>query len=371
MKLRDDGDIGKNVDYGKKDLRFMHNLNLYSSFFIFFRAYFILRVIAPLRPYLRMIKEVIKDLPAFTILLLTINFLFSIIIFMIYEQRRKLGLPSGEKKNKFPTYPEVLKDQVDILSTGGYGLGFSGITTSTYMIYLMAFYISIVVMLNLLISVIGEKFGVILEQTIPMDCVERSSLMMEIEGYASFIKGRFEYFQRQSQDQYIHYVRYRTDQEEQEDANVDVEGRMRVMQQKLTKMKDVQDKRFSGIVKTNLRIDNEINTKISGINKVLTHLQRKIDNKITRMGDQTSKDFANIEKNIQGFFKDQIDSVPGLVIKQAKVKEDKEDKDESKGEEVVKQSAATSEKDAVSDKAKSEAHHSEEDDAEVAAKNAA
>ena len=37
-------------------------------------------------------------------------------------------------------------------------------------------------------------------------------------------------------------------------------------------MKDVQDKRFSGIVKTNLRIDNEINTKISGINKVLTHL---------------------------------------------------------------------------------------------------
>jgi len=198
MKLRDDGDIGKNVDYGKKDLRFMHNLNLYSSFFIFFRAYFILRVIAPLRPYLRMIKEVIKDLPAFTILLLTINFLFSIIIFMIYEQRRKLGLPSGEKKNKFPTYPEVLKDQVDILSTGGYGLGFSGITTGTYMIYLMAFYISIVVMLNLLISVIGEKFGVILEQTIPMDCVERSSLMMEIEGYASFIKGRFEYFQRHS-----------------------------------------------------------------------------------------------------------------------------------------------------------------------------
>ena len=239
------------------------------------------------------------------------------------------------------------------------------------MIYLMAFYISIVVMLNLLISVIGEKFGVILEQTIPMDCVERSSLMMEIEGYASFIKGRFEYFQRHSQDQYIHYVRYRTDQEEQEDANVDVEGRMRVMQQKLTKMKDVQDKRFSGIVKTNLRIDNEINTKISGINKVLTHLQRKIDNKITRMGDQTSKDFANIEKKIQGFFKDQIDSVPGLVMKQAKVKEDKEDKDESKGEEVVKQSAATSEKDAVSDKAKSEAHHSEEDDAEVAAEDAA
>jgi len=32
---------------------------------------------------------------------------------------------------------------------------------------------------------------------------------------------------------------YRTDQEESEDANVDVEGRMRVMQQKLTKMKDV------------------------------------------------------------------------------------------------------------------------------------
>lgn len=107
------------------------------------------------------------------------------------------------------------------------------------MIYLMAFYISIVVMLNLLISVIGEKFGVILEQTIPMDCVERSSLMMEIEGYAAFLKAGFKYFQKPTQDQFIHFVRYRTDQEEQEDANVDVEGRMRVMQQKLTKMRYV------------------------------------------------------------------------------------------------------------------------------------
>jgi len=110
LKLREEGVIGEKAKFEKKDLIFMHNLNLYSSFFIFFRAYFILRVIAPLRPYLRMIKEVIKDLPAFTVLLLTINFLFSIIIFMIYEQRRKLGLPSGEKKNKFPSYPEVLKD---------------------------------------------------------------------------------------------------------------------------------------------------------------------------------------------------------------------------------------------------------------------
>lgn len=141
----------------------MHKMNLYSSFFIFFRAYFILRVIAPLRPYLRMIKEVVKDLPAFTVLLLTINFLFSIIIFMIYDERKKLGLSSGEKKNAFPTYSEVLKDQADILATGGYGLGIASLTTGTYMIYLMAFYISIVVMLNLLISVIGEKFGVILE----------------------------------------------------------------------------------------------------------------------------------------------------------------------------------------------------------------
>lgn len=85
---------------------------------------------------------------------------------------------------------------MDILSTGGYSLGIASLTAGTYMIYLMAFYISIVVMLNLLISVIGEKFGVILEQTIPMDCVERSSLMMEIEGYAAFLKAGFKYFQK-------------------------------------------------------------------------------------------------------------------------------------------------------------------------------
>jgi len=39
-------------------------------------------------------------------------------------------------------------------------------------------------MLNLLIAVIGERFGIILEQTIPMDCVERSNLMLETEELA-------------------------------------------------------------------------------------------------------------------------------------------------------------------------------------------
>lgn len=84
-------------------------------------------------------------------------------------------------------------------------------------------------MLNLIIAVIGERFGIILEQTIPMDCVERSNLMLEIEGFASFFRSLFDKCGKVTGDQFIHFVRYRSDMEDDEDADVDVEGRMRVM----------------------------------------------------------------------------------------------------------------------------------------------
>ena len=84
------------------------------------------------------------------------------------------------------------------------------LSSGCFLLYFMAYFVSVIVMLNLLIAVIGEKFGVILEQTVPMDCVERSILMLEIEGFAGFLE-RIGYFKPDTNDQFIHFVRYRSD----------------------------------------------------------------------------------------------------------------------------------------------------------------
>lgn len=44
-------------------------------------------------------------------------------------------------------------------------------------------YFQFIIMMNLLIAIIGEKFGIVLEQSIPLDCQERAHFMIEIEEF--------------------------------------------------------------------------------------------------------------------------------------------------------------------------------------------
>jgi len=70
-----------------------------------------------------------------------------------------------------------------------------------------------------------------------MDCVERTNLMMEIEGFASFLRYILPGYSTDVELRYIHFARYVSESEDDE-GNVDEEGRMRVMQNKISKMKD-------------------------------------------------------------------------------------------------------------------------------------
>lgn len=149
-------------------------------------------------------------------------------------------------------------------------------STTHFILYTTAFYFCVVLMLNLLIAIIGERFGVVLEQTVPMDCVERTNLMMEIEGFAQLLR---HFFSAQSTDEelfYIHYARYVSESEDDE-GNVDVEGRMRVMQNKITKMKEFQHKEITGFSKHLQEMEQDVNASLNGIIKTIQHLQRKVD----------------------------------------------------------------------------------------------
>lgn len=62
--------------------------------------------------------------------------------------------------------------------------------------------------------------------------------MMEIEGYAQIlrrIKSFIPSFSNEEERRYIHFARY-VQESEGDDSNADVEGRMRVIQNKITKM---------------------------------------------------------------------------------------------------------------------------------------
>jgi len=67
---------------------------------------------------------------------------------------------------------------------------------------------------------------------------------------------------------YIHFARY-VSESENDEGNVDVEGRMRVMQNKISKMKDTQQKVMIGFSKHQQQMEKDINASLNGIIKTI------------------------------------------------------------------------------------------------------
>jgi len=67
---------------------------------------------------------------------------------------------------------------------------------------------------------------------------------------------------------YIHFARYVSESEDDE-GNVDVEGRMRVMQNKITKMKEFQQKEITGFIKHQEMMEKDVNASLNGIIKTI------------------------------------------------------------------------------------------------------
>jgi len=85
-----------------------------STGFILIRGFFVMRVFSSLRPLIRMIKEVVKELGSFTILLGISLFFFSVITFMMFRSVEQLkGKTTGKVK-----YFAIAQDQINLLAGG-------------------------------------------------------------------------------------------------------------------------------------------------------------------------------------------------------------------------------------------------------------
>lgn len=134
---------------------------------------------------------------------------------------------------------DIFLAHVTLIATGLYDEDSVNMdNTASYFLYLLAFYIIFIVSLNLLIAIISERFGIVLEQTIPMDCIERSSLMLEIEDFVQmyhFLRSYFGGKAPPDDEFYINLCRYhkRVNEDEADPENIETEGRVRFLQDKI------------------------------------------------------------------------------------------------------------------------------------------
>lgn len=224
-------------EYDKSTIKGMNNVNLASCILIFVRTFFLLRMFSSLRPLIRMIKEVLLALIPFTVVLFFPCFFFSAATFILEEKHYLLGEKEGQKE---PQYLAFGEDQISIIASGQYSDANTPTTLVGFLFYLSAFFFVVVVMMNLIIAYITERYQVILEQTIPMECKERCVLLNEIEGFVNFLEKFGANAGTGSADgakhYYYHFARYQVDPDLKNAANVEVEGRMRAMMTKIKKI---------------------------------------------------------------------------------------------------------------------------------------
>jgi len=86
-------------------------------------------------------------------------------------------------------------------------------TNDGFVMYFISFYFTVIIMMNLLIAIITERYQIVLEQTVPMECIERCVLMIEIEGFVNFLNKFISNNQGGGAKYYYHFARYFQDSE--------------------------------------------------------------------------------------------------------------------------------------------------------------
>jgi len=178
LMIKNDG-----VEFSTSTISKMNAINLISCMLIFIRTFFLFRVLSSLRPLIRMIKEVLSGLMPFTTILSVSCLFFSVIVYLVFDRNVHQG-----KTKKVHAYSSIAKDQISIIASGEYSSANMPTTKEGFVMYFIAYYITVVCLMNLLIAIITERYQIVLEQTVPMECIERCVLMSEIEGFVNFFK---------------------------------------------------------------------------------------------------------------------------------------------------------------------------------------
>ena len=104
---------------------------------------------------------------------------------------------------------------------------------------MVSFYVLCVVMLNLLIAIISDKFDNVYEQAQSSDCQEKCQLIIEFEEFKLlFIKPlkRLCSYSKEDGKKFLHLLRYEQESQEEDDNQDQWEGKIRAMKNKINKL---------------------------------------------------------------------------------------------------------------------------------------
>jgi len=146
------------AQYSKGTISTMNTIDTASCIFIFVRTFFLFRVFSSLRPLIRMIKEVLSGLAPFTTIMCVSGCFFSVQVYLIFDKINDLG--ESKKRHEYFT---CAMDQITIVASGEYSEDNMPITSGGFSLYLLAFYFTVICMMNLLIAIITERYQIVLE----------------------------------------------------------------------------------------------------------------------------------------------------------------------------------------------------------------
>lgn len=257
------------------------SVNFVSCLFLLARSFFLLRVFNSLRPYVRMVKEVLANLGPFTVILVAACALLALVYYMLHE----LHVETKHADVDYVTYDQMLLGHVTLVATGMYDEEIVSLeSTGNYVLFLGAFYVIFIVFLNLLIAIISERFAIVLEQTTPMDCIERATLMLEIEDFTQWWQGVKAAFGRVSpeadEELYINVCRYlkRAAAGEEDAGEAEAEGRMRALGGKILKLGEESEAAFDEMTSKQKEIKDAVSTlqRQAELNETLRENQQEI-----------------------------------------------------------------------------------------------
>jgi len=230
-----------------------------------------LRIFQQTRNLIQVIITIAKDMLSFVVIIAMIIFGFSI-IFLVFERENEYGI------YLYNTY-SILYGPLDIEDDVKYSV-------SLKIIMVVIAFLLNVLLLNLLISIMGDSYDKILEKRDKTDALTRLEMMSEAMTYMKVFK-----WNTKLKRGYLLYC-ISMDVDEEEGGQDEWEGRINVMK-KLLKQSNEQNKELKEL--TDKRIQ-ELNQKMDSCYQ---KLEQRLEQKIKESNDKLEKNIANM---IQGLF---------------------------------------------------------------------
>ena len=245
----------------------------------------VLRVLDRLRSLIRMMIEVIKDMSSFLIVIIVYTFAFAVIFF---QSRRAYNDDSQDSGN----FGNDLMEMYNLIYNGGTPDLYYGVSIP---FFILVTFLQALVLLNLIISIMGETYARVKENSAIFDLKEKIKMLVEIADIAGVIR-RFCNFiccvnrrlaKRQRQKQYTG--------KRINNFGVNTQGSYLLVVQKYEVAED------SAV--TIQELSNRINSLKSDLKSEVTHLESKIislevnlKDKISSMESEIVRHNALVEK---------------------------------------------------------------------------